>query len=208
MEADSSRIAVEMREHLGHVQWRAFVAHANAHYKDKFIAAFTPASGVLRCEGSVDGGECPHSFSIDLASSPSAVDNLDALHVDHLHDLSSVCDVWRRLVPERPARWHEGIDAAVLCQALLGMEPSGGMPRCLHFLCGNKMRRPETEMLREERRRRPSRRGRGRWCHRHGAHHARVLRESDLLLGDEGMSASVEDPESERQTASQLSSQL
>mmetsp|Transcript_18673 Transcript_18673/g.59105 ORF Transcript_18673/g.59105 Transcript_18673/m.59105 type:complete len:275 (+) Transcript_18673:245-1069(+) len=171
--AKQSRVATEMREHLGHQQWNAFVRFVNEHYMDSFIEAFVPKSLVLACEGPIEGGACPHAFKIDL-SQPRSVDDLDALHVDHAHDLMSVCSLWKRIVPLRPKLWHQGRNKRALCQALVGMEPFGCMQRCLHFRCGNKMHR------------RPSHIGKAphsQWCHRHGAHHDRCIRAEDLRAG-------------------------
>ena len=38
----------------------AFVAHASRHYKARWLRAFAPASGVLRCVGALDGAPCAH----------------------------------------------------------------------------------------------------------------------------------------------------
>jgi len=171
--AKQSRVAKEMREHLGPQQWIAFVSFVNEHYMDSFIDAFAPTSLVLSCEGPIEGGDCPHAFKIDL-SQPSSVDDLDALHIDHAHDLVSVCSLWKRIVPAQPKLWHQGLNQRALCQALVGMEPFGCMQRCLYFRCGNKMLC------------RPSHTGkapRSQWCHRHGAHHDRCIREEDLRMG-------------------------
>mmetsp|Transcript_24642 Transcript_24642/g.67043 ORF Transcript_24642/g.67043 Transcript_24642/m.67043 type:complete len:249 (+) Transcript_24642:289-1035(+) len=179
--ASNSRIAREMREHLGAEQWRAFVKYANDEHKAPFLAAFAPSSHVLACEGPVEGGGfCPRAFEIDLVR-PSSVDDLDALHVDHLHDLTNVCDVWRTIVPKLPSSWDHGLDRDALCQALFGIEPRNGMPRCLHFRCGNKMEPRSSELRRESAH--TLRGARPRWCHRHGAHHARYLCASDLVCG-------------------------
>ena len=50
----------------GNCYWAAFVKYAVAEHKEAFFRAFTPASGVLRCEGKLDGHECPQSVQMDL----------------------------------------------------------------------------------------------------------------------------------------------
>ena len=56
--APGSRLARQMRPHLGAALWGEFVAHANRHYKARWLRAFAPASGVLRCVGALDGAPC------------------------------------------------------------------------------------------------------------------------------------------------------
>jgi hypothetical protein len=60
--ARTSRIARAMREHLGKARWRSFVAYAEAHYKEQFVSAFEPDSGVIACAGPIEGGPCPRVF--------------------------------------------------------------------------------------------------------------------------------------------------
>ena len=55
-----------MRPHLGAELWDEFVEHANRHYKAGWLRAFAPASGVLRCVGTLDGAPCPHAAAVDL----------------------------------------------------------------------------------------------------------------------------------------------
>ena len=55
MSAPGSRLARQMRPHLGAALWGEFVAHASRHYKARWLRAFAPASGVLRCVGALDG---------------------------------------------------------------------------------------------------------------------------------------------------------
>jgi hypothetical protein len=38
-----------MREHLRKARWRSFVAYADARYKEQFVRAFEPDSGVIAC---------------------------------------------------------------------------------------------------------------------------------------------------------------
>ena len=66
MSAPGSRLARQMRPHLGAALWGEFVAHANRHYKARWLRAFTPASGVLRCVGALDGAPCAHAVLDDL----------------------------------------------------------------------------------------------------------------------------------------------
>ena len=56
-----------MRERLGETNWAAFVKYAEAEHKAAFFRALTPASGVLRCEGTLDGAPCPTAVALDLA---------------------------------------------------------------------------------------------------------------------------------------------
>jgi len=64
--APGSRLARQMRPHLGAALWGEFVAHANRHYKARWLRAFAPASGVLRCVGALDGAPCAHAALVDL----------------------------------------------------------------------------------------------------------------------------------------------
>ena len=66
MSAPGSRLARQMRPHLGAGLWGEFVAHANRHYKARWLRAFAPASGVLRCVGALDGAPCAHGALVDL----------------------------------------------------------------------------------------------------------------------------------------------
>ena len=51
-----SRLARQMRPHLGAGLWDEFVSHANRHYKAGWLRAFAPASGALRCMGARGAG--------------------------------------------------------------------------------------------------------------------------------------------------------
>ena len=70
MTAPSSRIARIMRPVLDEACWAAFVAHANAHYRAAFLAAFN--GPLLRCVGRVSGAPCPRDATIDLSASDAA----------------------------------------------------------------------------------------------------------------------------------------
>mmetsp|Transcript_20888 Transcript_20888/g.53891 ORF Transcript_20888/g.53891 Transcript_20888/m.53891 type:complete len:127 (-) Transcript_20888:277-657(-) len=118
-----------MRAHLGEAQWRAFVEYAELKYKDAFVHAFTPESGLLSCVGPLDGGSCPHAITL-RTDDPCAHDFLDSLHLDHDYDLANVCAVWQQLVPASPRSWRQGIRGARLCRMLFDVSS----PRsCVHF---------------------------------------------------------------------------
>ena len=72
MSAPGSRLARQMRPHLGAERWDEFVEHANRHYKAGWLRAFAPASGVLRCVGTLDGAPCPHAAAVDLRAGAGA----------------------------------------------------------------------------------------------------------------------------------------
>ena len=55
-----------MRPHLGTELWDEFVEHVNHHYKAGWLRAFAPASGVLRCVGTLDGAPCTHAVQGSL----------------------------------------------------------------------------------------------------------------------------------------------
>ena len=136
MSAPSSRVARTMAPVLGEAQWQDFLAHATARYKRAFAGAFDPPSGVLKCVGRADGAACPHGFEVDFAS-PRAIDMLEHLHVDHEQDVQITCDMWRAARPSSAASWDDGIDGALLCHLLFGVEedPVLGAP-ALRFRCG------------------------------------------------------------------------
>ena len=67
---------------------REFVAHANRHYKARWLRAFAPASGVLRCVGALDGAPCAHAVLVDLRVGAGTAERevgaaLERLHLDH-----------------------------------------------------------------------------------------------------------------------------
>mmetsp|Transcript_29340 Transcript_29340/g.73674 ORF Transcript_29340/g.73674 Transcript_29340/m.73674 type:complete len:180 (-) Transcript_29340:235-774(-) len=164
--ASTSRIARSMRAHLGEVRWRAFVAHVNKHYKEQFVRAFEPTSGVIACAGPIEDGPCPRAFEVRVED-PRARELLQLMHLDHTHDIDNVCSVWRASSPRaRGAReWSVGVEPERLCRLLFGVTASSsGLEPCLHFRCGS------------------SRAGRGvveRSCHSPRAHYAQAI--SDLL---------------------------
>ena len=109
-----------MRKRLGEVHWAAFVRYAEAEHKAAFFRAFLPASGVLCCEGKLDGTPCPKQLRLDLrvASHAQCADTLPGLHVDHTH----TCDVWSRALPAVARAWDDGICGALVAQLLFGVE--------------------------------------------------------------------------------------
>ena len=132
--APTSRIARLMSPVLGESLWAKFVAHANAHYKNAFFAAFDGL--VLRCVGSVCGGSCPHSFEVDLTA-PDAAVHLAHLHLDHEQDLQITCDMWQAALPPTPASWDDGIDGHLLCHLLFGgCDDDVHGPAMVRFRCG------------------------------------------------------------------------
>ena len=78
MSAPGSRLARQMRPHLGAERWDEFVEHANRHYKAGWLRAFAPASGVLRCVGTLDGAPCPHAAAVDLRAGARAGEGMGA----------------------------------------------------------------------------------------------------------------------------------
>ena len=109
--APTSRIARAMREHVGKARWRSFVAYAEAHYREQFVSAFEPDSGVIACAGPIEGGPCPRAFEV-CVDDPGACELLQSLHLDHSHDVGKLCSVWRASVPTGARRWSAGIDRA------------------------------------------------------------------------------------------------
>ena len=159
--ARTSRIARYMLKHLGATHWRAFVAYANAHYKNQFVAAFEPSSGFIACAGPLDGRPCPRAFKVHVEDW-RAYHLLESLHLDHKHDLDNVCAVWRASVPGDAARWDQGIDRRLLCQMLFGVRARDDLEACLHFRCGSSRRDRHTLQ----------------YCHTSNAHYAQLV--SDL----------------------------
>ena len=64
---------------LTHI-WADFMAHTEAHYKAKFVAAFRRP--VLWCIGTNHSALCPLAFEVDLTTPHTFVD-LELLHLDH-----------------------------------------------------------------------------------------------------------------------------
>ena len=56
--ADQVRIGAKCGQRLGEANWAAFVKYAEGEHKEAFFRALTPASGVLCCEGKLDGAPC------------------------------------------------------------------------------------------------------------------------------------------------------
>jgi hypothetical protein len=125
-----------MREHLGKARWRSFVAYAEAHYKEQFVSAFEPDSGVIACAGPIEGGPCPRAF-VARIDDPGAFKLLQSLHLDHSHDVGKLCSVWRASVLTGARRWSAGIDRARPCQMLFGVTASDDLEQCLDFGCGS-----------------------------------------------------------------------
>ena len=70
---------------LGEMLWADFVAHAEAHYKAKFVAAFRKT--VLRCVGTNHGAPCPQAFEVVLTT-PRTFAALELVHLDHEQDVA------------------------------------------------------------------------------------------------------------------------
>ena len=127
-----SRIGKQMR--LDASAWAAFVAHANARYKPKFIAAFRKPK--LRCVGPSYGEPC--GFCVDLTSR-DAFRKLEHLHLDHEQDLLITCDMWKRARPDRSNAWDDGIRRELLCHLLFGVDTDAEHGAAmLRFRCGPK----------------------------------------------------------------------
>ena len=136
-----------MQKRLGEANWKAFVKYAETEYKEDFFRALTPASGMLCCEGNLDGEVCPKEINIDLKnlSSIEVGEKLSGLHMDHTHDVSHICDVWSKALPEEPKSWDDGVCGALVAHLLFGtrdhiltncsMHPV--WRRQLIFRCGN-----------------------------------------------------------------------
>ena len=144
-----SRIAKQVR--LEAPLWAAFVAHANAHYKADFVAAFNKPT--LKCVGPSYGDPC--GFCVDLTSS-DAVRTLEHLHLDHEQDLLITCDMWKRAAPDTPSSWDDGIHRGLLCHLLFGVDDHAAHgPAMLRFRCGpgasrcHKLNMPHYRALRD-----------------------------------------------------------
>lgn len=111
-----------MRKRLGEAHWAAFVRYAEAEHKAAFFAAFTPATGSLRCEGRLGGGPCPRQVQVDLRSALVCGAGLQGLHLDHTHDVKRICAVWSKALPERPSSWDDGLCDPLLAHLLFGTE--------------------------------------------------------------------------------------
>ena len=112
--------------------WLDFVAHANAHYKPAFVAAFDALR--LQCVGPMHGAPC--GFGVDLTSH-EAFDTLGLLHLDHEQDLVVTCDLWKRALSPDAHTWDEGIDRGLLCHLLFGVTADAVHGAAmLRFRCG------------------------------------------------------------------------
>ena len=133
--ANCSRLAREMRGALGERCWAQFVADAGR-YKRRFLEAFDPPDGLLRCVGEYGGAPCPHRFAVDLGS-PRARGALRHLELDHEHDLQVTCDLWRRQLPPTPSSWSDGVrDPQLLCHVLFGVATDAAHgPPSVRFRC-------------------------------------------------------------------------
>ena len=124
------------------------MAHASRHYKARWLRAFAPASGVLRCVGALDGAPCAHGALVDLRDAGAGTGEwgraerevgaaLERLHLDHERPLHATCHRWRAALPRVPRSWDDGQDGAALCHALFGVcvsEVHGDA--CVRFRCG------------------------------------------------------------------------
>ena len=113
-----------MRKRLGEIHWAKFVKYAEAHHKESFFQALTPTSGILCCEGALEGTPCPKSVQIDLTSI-SVVEcgnQLPKLHLDHTHDVKHICKVWSQALPEDPQAWDDGVCGPLVAHLLFGTE--------------------------------------------------------------------------------------
>jgi hypothetical protein len=132
-----ARTAKRVRPALGESLWAEFVAHAEAHHKRAFVAAFS--GPCLACLGPPSGAPCPAAFCVDLTSA-TAFAKLEHLHLDHEQDLAITCDMWTRALaalPHIPSSWDDGIDAALLCHLLFGVHAdSVHGAAMLRFRCG------------------------------------------------------------------------
>lgn len=113
-----------MRKRLGEINWAAFVRYAEAEHKDAFFRAFTPVSGVLRCEGKISGAPCPKAIRVNLCvtTSHECGDALPGLHLDHSYDAKHVCEVWSEALPDDPVSWDDGLCGALVAHLLFGVE--------------------------------------------------------------------------------------
>ena len=142
MSAPGSRLARQMRPHLGTELWDEFVEHANRHYKASWLRAFAPESGVLRCVGTLDGAPCTHAVLVDLRAGTWGGEckvgkALEQLHLDHERPLHATCHRWRATLPAAPRSWSDGLDGAALCHDLFGVCASEAHDAaCVRFRCG------------------------------------------------------------------------
>ena len=152
MSAPGSRLARQMRPHLGAERWDEFVEHANRHYKAGWLRAFAPASGVLRCVGTLDGAPCPHAAAVDLRAGAAAGEGTGAgtgrvrsereagEALERLErPLHETCHRWRTAFSRcsTPRSSDDGLDGAALCHDLFGVCASEAHGEaCVRFRCG------------------------------------------------------------------------
>ena len=136
MSAPVSRFARQMRPHLGAGLWGEFVAHANRHYKARWLRAFAPGSGVLRCVGVLDGAPCAHAALVDLrAGAGTGVGTGErggrrgARAAAPGPRAAAACDVhrWRAAMRAAPRSWDDW--TAALCHDLFGVCERGARRR-------------------------------------------------------------------------------
>lgn len=72
------------------------------------MRAFEPSSGVIACQGPVEGGPCPRAFVVRV-DDPSAQELMQSMHLDHTlsvtHDVGNICSVWRASIPPNSRDW-------------------------------------------------------------------------------------------------------
>ena len=113
-----------MRKRLGPANWATFVEYAEAKHKTAFFRAFTPVSGILMCNGELDGEPCPKKLKVDLTriSSIQCGEALEKLHLDHRYEVERVCKVWSQALPKEPKTWDDGLCGPLVAQLLFGTE--------------------------------------------------------------------------------------
>ena len=113
-----------MRKRLGELHWARFVKYAEAHHKEAFFRALTPTSGILCCEGSLEGTPCPKAIRINLKTTSAAEcgNELPKLHLDHAHDVKLVCKVWSQALPECSQSRDDGVCGPLVAHLLFGTE--------------------------------------------------------------------------------------
>ena len=113
-----------MRKRLGEAHWAAFVRYAEAEHKGAFFRALAPVSGVLHCNGKIDGTPCAKAVCIDLRklTRDECGDALPKLHIDHAYDLQHICDVWSTALPAEPTSWDDGLCGPLVAHLLFGVE--------------------------------------------------------------------------------------
>ena len=140
MSAPGSRLARQMRPQLGTGLWDEFAAHANRHYKARWLCAFTPASGVLRCVGALDGAPCAHARGAGRLRAGAGMAEcevgaaLERLHLDHERPLHATCTGGARQCARRRGRGTTGRRrCATTC---LGCASAAHGAACVRFRCG------------------------------------------------------------------------